>query len=36
LSAAVGSHRVGDQVEITYYRGNVQQVATATLEESPS
>jgi len=36
LSVAVGSHRVGDQVEITYYRGNVQQVATATLEESPS
>jgi serine protease Do len=36
LISAVSSHQIGDQVEIVYYRGNVQQVATATLEESPS
>jgi serine protease Do len=36
LSSAIGSHQIGDQIEIVYYRGNVQQVVTATLEESPS
>jgi serine protease Do len=36
LTSAIGSHQIGDQVEIVYYRGNVQQVVTATLEESPS
>jgi serine protease Do len=36
LISAVSSHQIGDQVEIVYYRGNVQQIATATLEESPS
>jgi len=36
LISAIGSHQIGDQVEIVYYRGNVQQVTTATLEESTS
>jgi serine protease Do len=36
LVSAIGSHQIGDQVEITYYRGNAQKVATATLAESPS
>jgi serine protease Do len=36
LSSAIGSHQIGDQVEIVYYRGSVQKAATATLEESPS
>jgi serine protease Do len=36
LTSAIGSHQIGDQVEIVYYRGNVQDVANATLEESPS
>jgi len=36
LVSAVGSHRIGDQVEIVYYRGNVWKVAIAALEESPS
>jgi serine protease Do len=36
LSAAIGSRQVGDRVEITYYRGNAQKVATATLGESAS
>jgi serine protease Do len=36
LISAIGSHQIGDQVEIVYYRGNVQQVTTATLVESPS
>jgi serine protease Do len=36
LSSAIGSHQIGDQVEIVYYRGSVQNVANATLEESPS
>jgi S1-C subfamily serine protease len=36
LVSAVGSHLIGDQVEIVYYRGNVQKVAIAALEESPS
>lgn len=36
LSSAIGSHQIGDQVKIFYYRGSVQQVVTATLEESPS
>jgi serine protease Do len=35
LVSVIGSHRIGDQVEITYYRGNVQSVANAVLEESP-
>lgn len=36
LSLDIGSHQIGDQVEIVYYRGNVQKVVIATLEESPS
>ena len=36
LISAIGSHQIGDQVEIVYYRGSAQQVASATLEESPS
>jgi serine protease Do len=36
LTSAIGSHQIGDQVEITYYRGSAQKVATATLGESPS
>jgi serine protease Do len=36
LISAIGSHQIGDQVEIVYYRGNVQKVANATLEGSPS
>jgi S1-C subfamily serine protease len=36
LISAIGSHQIGDQVEIVYYRGSVQNVANATLEESPS
>ena len=36
LISAIGSHQIGDQVEIVYYRGSVQKVANATLEESPS
>jgi S1-C subfamily serine protease len=36
LTSAIGSHQIGDQVEIVYYRGSVQQIASATLEESPS
>jgi S1-C subfamily serine protease len=36
LVSAIGSHQIGDQVEIVYYRGNVQKVAIAALEESPS
>jgi S1-C subfamily serine protease len=36
LSSAIGSHQIGDQIEIVYYRGSVQKVANAMLEESPS
>jgi serine protease Do len=36
LTTAIGSHQIGDQVEIIYYHGSVQKVANATLEESPS
>ncbi len=36
VCSAIGSHQVGDQIEITYYRGSVQKVANATLGESPS
>ncbi len=36
LTAAISSHQIGDQIEIVYYRGNVQQVANAKLEQSPS
>jgi serine protease Do len=36
LVSAISFHNIGDQVEIVYYHGNVQQVANATLEESPS
>jgi len=36
LSSAINSHQIGDQIEIVYYRGNVQNIANATLEESPS
>jgi serine protease Do len=34
LISAIGSHQIGDQVEIVYYRGSVQKVANATLGES--
>ena len=36
LTTAIGSHQIGDQVEIVYYHGSVQRVANAALEESPS
>jgi serine protease Do len=36
LISAIGSHQIGDQVEITYYHGNVQKVTNAKLGESPS
>jgi serine protease Do len=36
LISAIGSREVGDQVEIVYYRGGVQEVANVMLEESPS
>jgi S1-C subfamily serine protease len=36
LTSAISSHEIGDQIEIVYYRGNAQQVVTATLGESPS
>ncbi|MDH4067561.1 MAG: trypsin-like peptidase domain-containing protein [Dehalococcoidia bacterium] len=36
LISAIGSHQIGDQVEITYYHGSVQKITAATLEESPS
>jgi serine protease Do len=36
LTSAIGSHQIGDQVEIGYYRGSVQKVANATVGESPS
>ena len=36
LTTAISSHHIGDQIEIVYYHGSVQQVANATLEESPS
>jgi serine protease Do len=36
LVSLIGSHQIGDQLEITYYHGDTQKVASATLEESPS
>ena len=36
LCSAIGSHQVADQIEITYYRGSAQKVASATLAQSPS
>ena len=36
LTSAISSHQIGDQIEIVYYRGNVQKATSATLEESPS
>jgi serine protease Do len=36
LVSAIGSHQVGDHVQIVYYRGSVQNVAVATLGQSPS
>lgn len=36
LISIIRSHQIGDQVEITHYRGSMQQVTTATLEELPS
>ena len=36
LTSAISSYQIDDQVEIVYYRGNVQKVANATLEASPS
>ena len=35
LISAIRSHQIGDQVEIVYYSGDVQEVANVTLEESP-
>jgi len=36
LTTVIGSHQIGDQIEIVYYHGSVQRVASANLEESPS
>jgi serine protease Do len=36
LISAIGSHQIGDQVEIVYYRGSQQKTTYATLEQSPS
>jgi len=36
LISAIGSHQIGDQVDIAYYHGSVQKIANATLEGSPS
>ena len=36
LSLYIGSHQIGDEVEIVYYRGDAQESVTATLEEYPS
>jgi len=35
LISAIRSHQIGDQVEIVYYSGDVQEVANIMLEESP-
>jgi len=36
LISNIRSHQTGDQVDIVYYRGDVQKVVNVTLEESPS
>ena len=36
LSSAIGARAIGDRIELVYYRGNVQSMAYATLEESPA
>jgi serine protease Do len=36
LISAIGSHQIGDQVSIVYYRGSQQKTTYATLEESSS
>jgi S1-C subfamily serine protease len=36
LVTAIGSHQIGDQVEIVYHRGNGQELTSVTLEGSPS
>jgi serine protease Do len=37
LVSVIGSHQIGDQVEIVYYRGSAQEASTtATLGEAPS
>ena len=36
LTSCIGSHQIGDQLEIVYYRGNALHVVAAALEESPS
>jgi serine protease Do len=37
LVSAIGSHQIGDQVEIVYYRGSAPEASTtATLGEAPS
>jgi serine protease Do len=36
LASTISSRQIGDEVEIVYYRENMQKIATATLEESPS
>jgi S1-C subfamily serine protease len=36
LVSVVGSHQIGDQMEIVYYRGNGQEVTNAVLKKSPT
>jgi len=36
LVSAIASHQVGDQVQVTYYRGSVQNTAIVVLGQSPS
>ena len=35
LQSALGNYSVGDTVEVTYQRGNAQQTASVTLQETP-
>jgi serine protease Do len=36
LVSVIGSHEAGDQLQIVYYRGNVQNLTVVTLGQSPS
>ena len=36
LVSAIASHQVGDHVQVTYYRGSVQNTAIVVLGQSPS
>jgi serine protease Do len=36
LISDIRSHQAGDEVEIVYYRGDIQKTVNVTLEESPS